>query len=207
MREVTLNSTSLYETNKFSIKGFSCLFSHHSPIYWFLPEEAKCVFPTYLYKNKWISEFHRKKNTRNWNVDLVSALITSWDITKWCKINLLWKELMGRMSGHTGLISSYQLFITAACTNAGGKMKSCRPRAADRCPFVHRHSKSQVTSFMGFPVVCLWEQQAVWQHGELLMQGFHPSYPIWTNTGPVGVAFAGLLLSSGLQHSGFAGYT
>ena len=81
MREVTLNSTSLYETNKFSIKGFSCLFSHHSPIYWFLPEEAKCVFPTYLYKNKWISEFHRKKNTRNWNVDLVSALITSWDIT------------------------------------------------------------------------------------------------------------------------------
>ena len=25
----------------------SCLFSHHSCIYWFLPEETKCVFPTY----------------------------------------------------------------------------------------------------------------------------------------------------------------
>ena len=26
---------------------------------WFLPEETKCVFPTYWSKNKWISEFHR----------------------------------------------------------------------------------------------------------------------------------------------------
>ena len=33
-------------------------------------------------------------------------------------------------------------------------MKGCRARAADRCAFVHSHSKSQVTSFMGFPVVC-----------------------------------------------------
>ena len=74
----------------------------------------------------------------NWNVDQV--LITSWDITLWCSINLLWKELMERMSEHTGLISSYQLLITAACTNTGGKMKGSRHRAADRCPFVHRHS-------------------------------------------------------------------
>ena len=36
-------------------------------------------------------------------------------------------------------------------------------QTADRCPFVHRHSKSQVTSFMGFPVVCeIW--LALWQH-------------------------------------------
>ena len=42
----------------------------------------------------------------------------------------------------------YQLLITAACTNTGGKMKDSRHRAADRCPFVLRHSLSQVTSFM-----------------------------------------------------------
>ena len=35
---------------------------------------------------------------RNWNVDQLSVLITSWDITEWCSINLLWKELMERMS-------------------------------------------------------------------------------------------------------------
>ena len=59
MREVSVNSTSLYETNWLSIKGFSCLFSHRSHIYWFLDEETRCVFPTYWYKNKWISEFCR----------------------------------------------------------------------------------------------------------------------------------------------------
>ena len=55
---------------------------------------------------------------------------------------------MERMSEHTELISSYQLLITAACTNTGGKMKGSHPRAADRCPFVLRHILSQVTSFM-----------------------------------------------------------
>ena len=77
---------------------------------------------------------------RNWNVYQVSVLITSWDITQWCSINLLWKELMEHMSEHTGLISSYQLLITAAWTNTGGKMKDSHHRAADRCPFVPRHS-------------------------------------------------------------------
>ena len=47
--------------------------------------------------------------TRNWNVDQLSVLITSWDIIQWCSINLLWKELMERMSEHTGLISSLSL--------------------------------------------------------------------------------------------------
>ena len=42
----------------------------------------------------------------------------------------------------------YQLLITAACTNTGRKMKGSHPRAADRCPFVHRPWLSQVTSFM-----------------------------------------------------------
>ena len=59
MREVSMNSTSLYETNLLSIKGFSCLFSHRSHVYWFLPEEIKCVFPTYWLKKKCISEFCR----------------------------------------------------------------------------------------------------------------------------------------------------
>ena len=132
-----------------------CFFSHNSPIYWFLPAELKCVFPTYWHKkqmNIWIPQ---KKITRNWNVNLVSALITSWDITEWCRINLLWKELIESMSEHTGLISSCQLLITVACANTGGMMKGYRARAADRCPFVHRYSKIQVTSFMGFQVVCI----------------------------------------------------
>ena len=55
---------------------------------------------------------------------------------------------MARMSEHTGLISPYQLLIIAACTNIGGYMKGSHPRPADRCPFVLKHSISQVTSFM-----------------------------------------------------------
>ena len=55
---------------------------------------------------------------------------------------------MEGMSEHTCLISSYQLLIAAACTNTGGKMKSSHSRAADWCPFVPRHSVSQVTSYM-----------------------------------------------------------
>ena len=34
---------------------------------------------------------------------------------------------MEHMSEHTGLIGSYQLLITAACTNTGGKMKGSSP--------------------------------------------------------------------------------
>ena len=58
------------------------------------------------------------------------------------------------MSEHTCLISSYQLLITAACTNTVGKMKGRHSRAADRCPFVPRHSLSQVTSFMQLGMLC-----------------------------------------------------
>ena len=92
----------------------------------------------------------------NWNVDQLSVLITSWDITEWCSINLLWKELMKRMSEYTGIISSYQFLITAACTNTGSKMKGKHSRAADWCPFVPRHSLNQVTSFMQLGMLCLW---------------------------------------------------
>ena len=114
-------------------------------------------FPNILGK-KWIFEF-RRTNPRNWNAYQLSVLITSWDITKWCSINLLWKELMKRMSEHTGLISSCQLLITVACTNTGSKMKGSHSRAADRCPFVPRHNLSQVTSFMQLGMLCLKKRQ------------------------------------------------
>ena len=116
---------------------------------------------------------------RNWNVDQLSVLITSWDITEWCSINLLWKELMERMSEHTGLISSYQLLITAACTNTGRKMKGSHSRAADRCPFVLGHSLSQVTSVMQLGMLCWFffvEKSAI-TFGEGCMLGH--SVPTW----------------------------
>ena len=55
---------------------------------------------------------------------------------------------MERMNEHIGLISSYQLLITAACTDTGCKMKGSHSRSADLCPFVLRHSLSQVSSCM-----------------------------------------------------------
>ena len=36
------------------------------------------------------------------------------------RVNGTHKELMVRMSEHTGLIGPYQLLIIAACTNTGG---------------------------------------------------------------------------------------
>ena len=50
---------------------------------------------------------------RNWNVDQFSVLITSWDITKWCSIKLLWKELMEHMSTQalSAPISSLSLLL------------------------------------------------------------------------------------------------
>ena len=42
----------------------------------------------------------------------------------------------------------YHCCLYNACTNTGGWMKGSHPRPADRCPFVLRHSISQVTSFM-----------------------------------------------------------
>ena len=83
-------------------------------------------------------------------------LITPWDITYWCSINLLWKELMERMSEHTGLISSYQLLITAACTNTGGKMKGSHSRAADWCPFVPVRRQAIIWTNTGILLIGHW---------------------------------------------------
>ena len=93
-------------------------------------------------KQKKTSEYlnSAEQITRTWNLNLVSVLITCWDNTSWCSINLLWKELMEHMSKNTGLISSDQLLITAACRSTSGKMKGSCPRTADQCPFVPRHS-------------------------------------------------------------------
>ena len=51
---------------------------------------------------------------RKWNVDHVSMLITSWDITQWCSINLLLKELMSAWVSTQALsapISSLSLLL------------------------------------------------------------------------------------------------
>ena len=48
--------------------------------------------------------------------------------------------LMERMGEYTDLISTYQLLISAACTNTGGKIKGTHLRAADQCPLEPGHS-------------------------------------------------------------------
>ena len=59
------------------------------------------------------------------------------------------QPIVKRVNGsHEWAHRPYQPLITAACTNTGGKMKVSQSRAADRYPFVLRHSLSQVTSFM-----------------------------------------------------------
>ena len=144
-----MNSTSLYETNLLSIKGFSCLFSHRSHVYWFLAEEIKCVFPTYWSKNKCLSEFRR---TNPQELKCWSPFCVNYFLRYYLMMQL--QPIVKRANGmHEWAHRAYQLLsapilITAACTNTGGKMKGSHPRAADRCPFVLRHILSQVTSFM-----------------------------------------------------------
>ena len=85
--------------------------------------------------------------TRNWNVDQLSVLLFNDAASTGCE----------RVNGtHEWAHRPYQLLITAACTNTGGKMKGSHPRAADRCPFVHRPYLSQVTSFMQLGMLCRW---------------------------------------------------
>ena len=107
-------------------------------------------FPNISIKSKWISEFHRRnpQELKCWSTLCVNYFLRYYLV---CSINLLWKELMECMSEHTGLISSYQLLITAACTNTGSKMRGSHSRAADRWPFVPRHS------LVRLPLSCSWE--------------------------------------------------
>ena len=62
------------------------------------------------------------------------------------------QPIVKRVNGtHEWAHRPYQLLITAACTNTGGKMKGSHPRAADRCPFAPRHS------YLRLPLSCCWE--------------------------------------------------
>ena len=153
MREVSVNST--YYMKPISLQSKALV----------VCSVTAAIFIDFCLKKLSVSSQHIGKKTHeylnsaeqipgNWNVDQLSVIITSWDITEWCNINLLWKELMERMSEHTCLISSYQLLITAACTNTGVKMKGSHSRAADRCPFVLGHILSQVTYFMQLGMLC-----------------------------------------------------
>ena len=124
------NSTSPYKSNWFSIKGFTCLFSYHSRIYWFLPGELK-VFSQHIGKNKWLSQIRRKNphELKCWSSFCVHYFLRYYLMMQHQPIV---KRVNGVMSEHTGLISSYQLIITAASPNTGDKVKGSCPRATDR---------------------------------------------------------------------------
>ena len=162
MREVSMNSTSLYETNLFSIKGFSCLFSHHSRIYfdlyetnlfsikgfsclfshhsriyWFLPEVTKCVSQQIGKKNKCIPEVCRRNHQE------FKCFLSSFCVNYFLRYYLMiqHQHIMKRVNGaHEWVHWPYKLLTTAACINTGDKMKGSCTRAADWCPFVPRHS-------------------------------------------------------------------
>ena len=75
-----------------------------------------------LSKTKWISELSRtnRKELKCWSSFCVNYFLRYYLMQHQPIVK---KELMEHMRKQTGLISSGQLFITAACTNTGGKMK------------------------------------------------------------------------------------
>ena len=113
-------------------------------------------FPNILVKkNNWISEFRRinPQELKCWSTFCVYYFLRYYLMMQHQPIV---KRVNGTHEWAHMLISSYQLLITAACTNTGGKIKGSHSIAADRCPFVPRHSLSQVTSFMQLGT--LWER-------------------------------------------------
>ena len=85
-------------------------------------------------KNKWISEFHRTNHQelKCWSTFCVNYFMGYY-------LMMQHQPVVKRVKGtHEWAHRPYQLLITAECTNTGGKMKGSHPRAADRCPFVHR---------------------------------------------------------------------
>ena len=94
------------------------------------------LFPTYWSKNKWISEFCRTnpQELKCWSSFSVNYFLRYY-------LMIQHQPIVKRVNGtHEWAHRPYQLLITAACTNTGGKMKGSHTRTADRCPFVHRHS-------------------------------------------------------------------
>ena len=92
-------------------------------------------FPNILVKkNKWISEFRRTNHQelKCWSTFCVNYFLIYY-------LMMQHQPVVKRVNRtHEWAHRPYQLLITAACTNTGGKMKGSHPRAADRCPFVHR---------------------------------------------------------------------
>ena len=111
------------------------------------------TLPNILVKKKWISEFHRTNplELKCWSPFYVNYFLRYYLMMLFQSIV---KRVNGDISEHTGLISPFQHLIIAACTNTGGQIKSSHPRPADSCPFVLRHTISQVTSFMQLGMLC-----------------------------------------------------
>ena len=85
-------------------------------------------------KNQLISEFRRTNplELKCWSTFCVNYFLRYYLIMQH-------QPIVKRVNGtHEWAHRPYQLLITAACTNTGCKMKDSHPRAADRCPFVHR---------------------------------------------------------------------
>ena len=98
-------------------------------------------------KNKWISEFRRKnpQELKCWSTFCVNYFLRYYSMMQH-------QPIVKRVNGtHEWAHRPYQLLITAACTNTGGKIKDSHPRAADRCPFVPRHG------YVRLPLSCGWE--------------------------------------------------
>ena len=114
--------------------------------------------PNILVKNKWISEFRRTNHQelKCWSTFCVIYFLRyNWMMQH--------QPIVKRVNGtHEWAHRPYQLLITAACTNTGGKMKGSHSRAADRCPFVLGHSLSQVTSFMHLGMLCVDYSVVCW---------------------------------------------
>ena len=108
-------------------------------------------FPNILVKNKCLSESRRTnpQELKCWLTFCVNYFLRYY-------LMMQHRPIVKRVYGthewahrpYQLLSAPYQPLITAACTNTDGKPKGSHSRAADRCPFVPKHSLSQVTSFM-----------------------------------------------------------
>ena len=94
------------------------------------------MFSQHIGKKKRISEFHR---TNRQELKCRSTFCVNYFLRYY--LMMQHQPIVKIVTGtHEWAHRPYQLLITASCTNTGGKMKGSHPRAADRCPFVPRHS-------------------------------------------------------------------
>ena len=91
------------------------------------------VFSQHSGIKKWISEFRRtnSQELKCWSTFCVNYFLRY-------HLMIQHQAIVKRVNEtHEWAHRPYQLLITTACTDTGGKMKCSHPRAADRCPFVH----------------------------------------------------------------------